>query len=291
MKDAIARFLRFAAARRQETPATAPAPPAPAEPAVHARRRRRRLRQLSDRPLLWLFGLERLGMKFGLENMRALAAELGEPQRRFRSVHIAGTNGKGSVTAMVDTALRTAGVRSARYTSPHLVRLEERFVIDGRAVETAALEASVARVREAVDRLLSSGALAAPATFFECATAAAFDLFAGAGVEIAVLEVGLGGRLDATNIVDADGLRHHDDRPRPPGAAGFDAARDRGREGRDHQTGRPGGRRPSLRRRPTRSSPPRRVSGGRRSSVRRTSTCRRMSRSRCPGRTSATTRA
>jgi dihydrofolate synthase / folylpolyglutamate synthase len=152
-------------------------------------------------PLAWLFSLERLGMKFGLENMSALMVALGEPHRRFPVVLVAGTNGKGSVTAMVDTALRAGGFKSARYTSPHLVRLEERFVINGDEVATPALEAAVTRVRHAVDALIARGELSRPATFFECATAAAFDLFASAAVDIAVVEVGLGGRLDATNVV------------------------------------------------------------------------------------------
>ncbi len=152
-------------------------------------------------PLQWLFSLEQLGIKFGLENMSKLTAELGNPHLRFPSVLIAGTNGKGSVTAMVEAALRAAGFRSARYTSPHLVRFEERFLVDGTEVATPVLAAAVSRVRTAVDALLSRGDLAAPATFFECATAAAFELFAEPAVDIAVLEVGLGGRLDATNIV------------------------------------------------------------------------------------------
>ena len=151
-------------------------------------------------PLDFLFSLERLGMKFGLEKIAALCEELGHPERAFRSIVIAGTNGKGSVTVMVETALRSAGHRTARYTSPHLVRLEERFVIDGRDVETDALRDGVETVRAAVESLMQRGVFGAPPTFFECATAAAFELFRRARVEIAVLEVGLGGRLDATNI-------------------------------------------------------------------------------------------
>ena len=85
-------------------------------------------------PLAYLFGLEQFGIKFGLENISTLVERLGHPERSFASVHIAGTNGKGSVTAMVDASLRAAGHRSARYTSPHLVDLAERFVIDGRPV-------------------------------------------------------------------------------------------------------------------------------------------------------------
>ena len=126
---------------------------------------------------------------------------LGHPERAFQSVHVAGTNGKGSVTAMVDAALRAAGHRSARYTSPHLVDLTERFVIDGRPVSQDALVAVVADVQRVAESLLESGTLSAPPTFFEVTTAAAFELFRRAGVAVAVLEVGLGGRLDATNVV------------------------------------------------------------------------------------------
>src|SRR5688572_24794412 len=139
-------------------------------------------------------------MKFGLENMRRLTAALGDPQEQFASVHIAGTNGKGSVTAMVDMGLRAAGYRSARYTSPHLERLEERFVIEGVETTRDALRDAIGDVRSAVERVSTQDATFSP-TFFECTTAAAFVLFARRGVEIAVLEVGLGGRLDATNVV------------------------------------------------------------------------------------------
>ena len=82
--------------------------------------------------LAYLYGLEQFGIKFGLDNISALVARLGHPERAFRSIHIAGTNGKGSVTAMVDAALRADGRRSGRYTSPHLVDLNERFVIEDR---------------------------------------------------------------------------------------------------------------------------------------------------------------
>ena len=152
-------------------------------------------------PLAFLFSLERLGMKFGLENMTRLCAALDHPERAFASAHIAGTNGKGSVSVMTETALRVSGHRTARYTSPHLARLEERFVIDGQEVETAQLRAAAARVQQAAGELLRKGDLENWPTFFECATAMAFELFRDAKVEIAVLEVGLGGRLDATNVI------------------------------------------------------------------------------------------
>jgi dihydrofolate synthase/folylpolyglutamate synthase len=151
-------------------------------------------------PLSFLYSLEKLGMKFGLETISRLCERLGHPERAFRSIVVAGTNGKGSVTAMTETALRAAGHRVARYTSPHLVRLEERFVIGGREVATSDLVAALGRVQDVVIELGARGTLDGPPTFFECATAAAFDLFCRAGVEVAVLEVGLGGRLDATNV-------------------------------------------------------------------------------------------
>jgi dihydrofolate synthase/folylpolyglutamate synthase len=152
-------------------------------------------------PLEYLFGLERFGIKFGLDNIRTLVDDLGGPDQAFRSIHIAGTNGKGSVTAMVDAALRAAGVRSGRYTSPHLVDLTERFAIDGEAISQERLVALVAELRDRISRLISSGRLPAQPTFFEVTTAAALELFRRAGVEAAVLEVGLGGRLDATNVI------------------------------------------------------------------------------------------
>ena len=149
----------------------------------------------------FLFSLERFGMKFGLANIATLCAALGNPQDAFPSVIVAGTNGKGSVTAMVDAGLRAAGHRSARYTSPHLERLEERFVIGGQEVAPETLDRAAARIRAAVEDLVASGGLASLPTFFECTTAVAFELFRDARVDIAVLEVGLGGRLDSTNIV------------------------------------------------------------------------------------------
>jgi dihydrofolate synthase/folylpolyglutamate synthase len=139
-------------------------------------------------------------MKFGLENISNLCAALSHPERSFQSVLIAGTNGKGSVTAMVHRGLLDTGVLAARYTSPHLERIEERYVVGSNEVDTARLAAAISRVRDAIEALQRSGVLEAPPTFFECATAAAFELFRAAGVEIAVLEVGLGGRLDATNV-------------------------------------------------------------------------------------------
>jgi dihydrofolate synthase/folylpolyglutamate synthase len=152
-------------------------------------------------PLQYLFGLERLGIKFGLGNIQRICDALGSPQDHFRSILIAGTNGKGSVTAMIERALRAAGLRTARYTSPHLIRLEERFFIEGAAIERAALRDAAAHVQRTVDRLVTREELAAQPTFFEVTTAIAFELFRRRNIQVAVLEVGLGGRFDATNVV------------------------------------------------------------------------------------------
>ncbi len=151
--------------------------------------------------LEYLFGLEYFGIKLGLDNITAILDRLGRPERAFTTVHVAGTNGKGSVTAMIDAVLRAGGLRSARYTSPHLVRLNERFVVDGHPVADEAMDAALDEVRSAVDRATAEGALDVRPTFFEAVTAMAFVLFRQAAVDAAVVEVGLGGRLDATNVV------------------------------------------------------------------------------------------
>ena len=152
-------------------------------------------------PFAYLFSLEQFGIKFGLENITAVVDRLGRPDRAYPTVHVAGTNGKGSVTAMVDAALRAAGHRSARYTSPHLVDLTERFVVDGRPIGTDALAQAVADVRGVVETLRREGRLDVQPTFFEVTTAVALELFRRANVDVAVMEVGLGGRLDATNVI------------------------------------------------------------------------------------------
>jgi len=153
-------------------------------------------------PRAYLTGLELHGIKLGLSTIRAICAALGHPERAFRTVLVAGTNGKGSVAAMTAAALRAAGHRTARYTSPHLVRLEERFDIDGAPVTPGALDEAVSAVRDAVERLRADEVIDVHPTFFEVTTASAFVVFARATVDVAVLEVGLGGRFDATNVVE-----------------------------------------------------------------------------------------
>ncbi len=151
-------------------------------------------------PFDYLLSLEKFGIKFGLANIETLTSALGHPQNTFKSILVAGTNGKGSVTAMVDCALGKSGLRVGRYTSPHLVHLEERFAIDGAPVRTDVLTRVIEDMRTLIDKLVATGSLEAPPTFFEVTTAIAFELFRRARVQMAVLEVGLGGRLDATNI-------------------------------------------------------------------------------------------
>ncbi len=151
---------------------------------------------------LYLAQRTRFGMKFGLETIRALVAELGHPERAFATLLVSGTNGKGSVVSYVDAVLRASGRRTGRYTSPHLVRVNERLAVNGRDVSDHDLEIAVRSVRAAAERLVRRGALAAHPTFFEALTAAAFVHFRRKGVEVAVLEVGLGARLDATNAAD-----------------------------------------------------------------------------------------
>lgn len=154
-------------------------------------------------PLERLFALEQFGIKLGLDNIRAILAALGNPERAYRSIHIGGTNGKGSVAAMVERGLRAAGLKTGRYTSPHLDRIEERVALDGQSVDRQTFEAVTADVLDAVDGLTrqSQGGLSVTPTFFEVSTAVAFEIFKRAAVDVAVVEVGLGGRFDATNVL------------------------------------------------------------------------------------------
>jgi dihydrofolate synthase / folylpolyglutamate synthase len=152
-------------------------------------------------PLAFVFGLEQFGIKFGLDNIRTIVRHLGNPQLTYPTIHVAGTNGKGSVTAMVDTAFRAAGYHTGRYTSPHLIDISERFVIDGQPIGAAPLHAAAADVRDAIQSLHATGRLDVLPTYFEATTAIAFELFRRARVDVATIEVGLGGRLDATNVI------------------------------------------------------------------------------------------
>jgi dihydrofolate synthase/folylpolyglutamate synthase len=142
------------------------------------------------------------GRKFDLELVRVLLQELGHPERRFPAVLVAGTNGKGSTAATLASILRAAGHRTGLYTSPHLLRVNERIRVDGREICDEDFAAAHERVEAVIQQLLSAGKLPWHASFFETLTVMAFQHFAEARVDIAVLEVGMGGRLDATNVVE-----------------------------------------------------------------------------------------
>lgn len=150
--------------------------------------------------LAYLADLARFGSRPGLERIAFLAQGLGEPQRAFRSIHVAGTNGKGSTAAAIAAALQAAGFRVGLYTSPHLVRFHERIRVNGQPISDEELAEGVERVRPLAERAAATPEVGRP-TQFEVATAIAFDHFARQGVAWAVLETGLGGRWDATNLV------------------------------------------------------------------------------------------
>jgi len=144
----------------------------------------------------YLFGIRLFGQKLGLETMRELLRQLGNPEHNLRFIHIAGTNGKGSVAAMCASVLATAGYRTGLYTSPHLVSLCERFQINGQPIAEEELVRLVEKLRP-----LLEGQHPRPATFFEAVTILALEYFREQKVEVVVWETGLGGRLDATNAV------------------------------------------------------------------------------------------
>jgi dihydrofolate synthase/folylpolyglutamate synthase len=146
-------------------------------------------------------GQELRGVKFDLANVSRLLDALHHPESSWKSVHIAGTNGKGSVAAMLDAVLRASGRRTGLYTSPHLLRVNERIRVAGQEISDDDFAAVAAAVLATVERLLGERALPSHPSFFECLTAIAFEHFRRAECELAVLEVGMGGRLDATNVV------------------------------------------------------------------------------------------
>jgi dihydrofolate synthase / folylpolyglutamate synthase len=142
--------------------------------------------------------------KFGLSNIRTLVDVLGHPEQASPSVHIAGTNGKGSTAAMLESILRLSRFHTGLYTSPHLERINERVRIDGGELSDEMFAAAWTRVEAVIEALLATGKLAAHPTYFESITALAFVAFVEAGVNFAVYEVGLGGRLDATNVLEPE---------------------------------------------------------------------------------------
>jgi len=146
-----------------------------------------------------LYKRQTFGIKPGLDVIAALLKKLGNPERSFGVIHVAGTNGKGSVCAMLDSVLRAAGISTGLYTSPHLVSFNERICVGGKLVGDDDLSKIIEKVENAASGVALE--LKREPTFFECSTAMAFDYFREKAVKLAVVEVGLGGRLDATNVV------------------------------------------------------------------------------------------
>src|SRR5277367_5840917 len=150
---------------------------------------------------LYSLGNEVLTAKLGLERITALLRSLGNPHHACRWVHVAGTNGKGSTCAMIEAGLRAAGVRTGLYISPHLIEPTERIQLCGEPVGQEQFALAFDRVHDVAERMVASAELDMHPTYFETVTAMAFVLFADAKLDTVVLEVGLGGRLDATNVV------------------------------------------------------------------------------------------
>jgi dihydrofolate synthase/folylpolyglutamate synthase len=139
--------------------------------------------------------------KFHLDNIHTLAERLDHPERAYPSAHIAGTNGKGSTAAFLESILRRAGFRTGLNTSPHLAKINERMRVNGQDIGDDQFAAVLTHIHELIEHLLADGDLRAHPTYFECVTAMAFAFFAAERVEFGIFEVGLGGRLDATNIL------------------------------------------------------------------------------------------
>jgi dihydrofolate synthase/folylpolyglutamate synthase len=149
----------------------------------------------------YLSSLELFGMRFGLDRMRRLMTALGRPQEKFASIHVVGTNGKSSSTRMIAAILERHGLRTGTYTSPHLVSFAERIQVAERDLEPAAFAAAVSRAARAADLVNHSLSQGDQVTQFEALTAAAYSELATRDVEVAVIEAGLGGRYDATNVI------------------------------------------------------------------------------------------
>jgi dihydrofolate synthase/folylpolyglutamate synthase len=148
----------------------------------------------------WMFNLERFGIKLGLDNVSEFMRRIGDPQDDFRSIHVTGTNGKGSVCVMASSILRREGLRVGLYTSPHLVDFRERIIVDGQQISEEDVVRIATELRGEMQAMASENT-EKQLTFFEFTTGLAFRYFSKRKVDIVVAEVGLGGRLDATNIL------------------------------------------------------------------------------------------
>lgn len=156
---------------------------------------------VAERHLKWLYGLQMNGIKLGLTNIKELLRRLGNPQNSYRCIHVAGSDGKGSTSAIIASALRKSGYSVGLYTSPHILRFNERISVDGEDIPDGDIAELAGHLRHLSDDMCESGMLC---TFFEVTTAMAMQYFKDRKVDIAVFEVGMGGRFDATNVVVPD---------------------------------------------------------------------------------------
>ncbi|UCF49207.1 MAG: bifunctional folylpolyglutamate synthase/dihydrofolate synthase [Thermoplasmatales archaeon] len=147
----------------------------------------------------WLYSFEKFGIKLGLDRIKHICNKLGNPQNNYKIIHVGGTNGKGSVCRFLESALVNCGYNVGTYTSPHLQRFSERFVINKKEISEAEIEKLISKIKPIVDEMAIKNN---SPTFFEIVTAMAFQLFKDKKVDFAIIEVGLGGRYDATNIVN-----------------------------------------------------------------------------------------
>ena len=151
-----------------------------------------------EESLSWLYGFEKFGIKLGLERISHIAEKLGKPQNNYKIIHVAGTNGKGSVCKFLASILTSGGYKVGVYLSPHLQRFSERIVVDNKEISEDEFVSLVDKIKPIVDEMIKNDNTP---TFFEIVTAIAFQYFSDKGVDFAVIEVGLGGKYDATNIV------------------------------------------------------------------------------------------
>ena len=152
--------------------------------------------------LIYLDQIQNLGIKFGLDNVRTILSSLNDPQKQYDSIHVAGTNGKGSVCAMLNQILMEHGFRPGLFTSPHLVTVRERIQISGQPIAEREFSGHLTRLRDTIEELIASKKLLSPPTYFEMLSCVAFLHFAKERVDMAIFEVGMGGRFDATNVVE-----------------------------------------------------------------------------------------
>jgi len=151
-----------------------------------------------EESLSWLYGFEKFGIKLGLERISHIAEKLGNPQNNYKIIHVAGTNGKGSVCKFLASILASGGYKVGIYLSPHLQRFSERIVVDNKEISDDEFVSLVDKIKPIADEMIKNDSTP---TFFEIVTAIAFQYFSDKGVDFAVIEVGLGGKYDATNIV------------------------------------------------------------------------------------------